>query len=420
MEHRFVTFRPMRPGVSGFARIQGDAEGAVAQVNARGLKPSGMRVFWYSGGAALELGAKAANARGEAFLSARLPRERLAPERLQALLVASGDVPPAPLMVALCVSQSAGSALDAKNALLALCARLGDEMKREREARRGDDARDKELDNACSGECGAPAVTQEPSAAAPVELPVCPTAVQAPTSELSAAACVEPIAPAPADPPQNTRPRGLRALRGLIRAKDPPREIFLTAIDPLPYVLADEAPMKNAVEPAQGGAPSRTVDTPPSGCPSVDGTGAAPHALPQDPVPSRTVDTPPSRRPAVDAAGETPHTAGSADAQENARAERRERDGIPVSDLPKLRWPQVYASLQGYFERLAPCAPLALPGWRFVRAEDALYIGRRVQDARVTDVAYALRADRPPRDGKPYQALRGRDGLIYQVLWQRC
>ena len=122
---RLILFKPMRPGVSGYARLQSERGALLAQLNARGLDVDGVQAYWYgAGGEARLMGATRVNAHGEASLTAELPRDALAPERLQAVLLLSGGAKPAPLMIGLCVQQSAGSLLDAKNAALALCERL--------------------------------------------------------------------------------------------------------------------------------------------------------------------------------------------------------------------------------------------------------------------------------------------------------
>ena len=67
LHQKLMLLRPMRTGVSGFARLQWERGQAWAQLNVRGIKNEGIRAFWYSGGGDVrELGACAANARGEA------------------------------------------------------------------------------------------------------------------------------------------------------------------------------------------------------------------------------------------------------------------------------------------------------------------------------------------------------------------
>lgn len=100
------------------------------------------------------------------------------------------------------------------------------------------------------------------------------------------------------------------------------------------------------------------------------------------------------------------------------------RNAPPVDRLKPLRWPAGFESLRPYFENALPTALFDLPGWRFVYAAHAggpngLWIGMHQQDGRVRGVAYAHRGDRPPAAGKGYRAMRGLDGLMYQVLVQK-
>lgn len=125
LHQKFLLLRPMRTGVSGFARIQWERGQAWVQLNVRGAPGEGVRAFWYSsGGEARELGTCAANARGEASLEGSVPGGLYAPERLQALIVVENNVAPRPLLIGLCTETSAGSLLDAKNASLSLCDKL--------------------------------------------------------------------------------------------------------------------------------------------------------------------------------------------------------------------------------------------------------------------------------------------------------
>ena len=61
LHQKLMLLRPMRTGVSGFARLQWERGQAWAQLNVRGIKNEGIRAFWYSsGGDVRELGACAA------------------------------------------------------------------------------------------------------------------------------------------------------------------------------------------------------------------------------------------------------------------------------------------------------------------------------------------------------------------------
>ena len=118
---RTILLKPMCPGAGGYLRLQREAGGTLMQLHARGLKETGVAVYWYqSGQRAREMGEAAVNARGEACVEAEAP-EGLTDERtLQAVLVISSGPAPQPVLIGLC----AGDLLDAKNAALALCDRL--------------------------------------------------------------------------------------------------------------------------------------------------------------------------------------------------------------------------------------------------------------------------------------------------------
>ena len=80
LHQKFLLLRPMRTGVSGFARMQWERGQAWVQLNVRGAPGEGVRAFWYSsGGEARELGTCAANARGEASLEGPAPGGLYAP-----------------------------------------------------------------------------------------------------------------------------------------------------------------------------------------------------------------------------------------------------------------------------------------------------------------------------------------------------
>ena len=97
LHQKFLLLRPMRTGVSGFARMQWERGQAWVQLNVRGAPGEGVRAFWYSsGGEARELGTCAANARGEASLEGPAPGGLYAPERLQALIVVKTTSRPGP------------------------------------------------------------------------------------------------------------------------------------------------------------------------------------------------------------------------------------------------------------------------------------------------------------------------------------
>jgi len=124
LSRRTILLKPMQPALSGYARLQTDGDKTLLQLHARGMEPGeDICLYWYlSGQHAREIIRAAVNAHGEISIEAEAP-EAVAPARLQAVLLISGD-PPKPLMIGLCSQQSAGSLMDAKNAALALCERL--------------------------------------------------------------------------------------------------------------------------------------------------------------------------------------------------------------------------------------------------------------------------------------------------------
>ena len=120
-----ILLKPMLAGASGYARIEHESRHTVVQLHARGLPEGRARLFWYmSDRAAKQLGEGRVNPKGEISLESEAPLDAVAPERLQALILLTGDETPKPLLIGLCVQQSAGSLLDAKNAALALCDKL--------------------------------------------------------------------------------------------------------------------------------------------------------------------------------------------------------------------------------------------------------------------------------------------------------
>ena len=246
------------------------------------------------------------------------------------------NVAPRPLLIGLCTETSAGSLLDAKNASLSLC----DKLARAAVKRR------------------------QPVEPKPTDAPVqrketlesrTPTAAQAPVFAPDASS--KPVsAPTPA------------------REKSLPREIFLPALDPAPYVQAMERPVKAAPSPRQD---------------SVAPTSAVP-----PPQPEPTNENKPSRA------------------------------GVPVGRLPNLEWPKAFRSLQRVFRQMPAGRALRLAGLA-VRA--GVPAGGRAggsvvrpKDSRVCRVAYAMRGAPPQDDSRPYQPVRGRNGELYRVLVQRA
>ena len=394
---QLILFKPMRPGVSGYARLQSERGALLAQVNARGLDVDGVRAYWYgAGGEARLMGEARVNAHGEASLTAELPMDALAPERLQAVLLLSGGANPAPLMIGLCVRQSAGSLLDAKNAALALCERL---------------ARAQQAQSATR-------TSGQPVSGAGSEPSACPAAEPAPP----------PIRPAP-------QPQVTTAKRPRKRERELPREIFLPAIDPLPYVDAARRAMGEA--PAERGGPQSAVAEGKGACREIRacepqaaaGENARGMPAPQADcqAPDKSAPCPvPEEGPAYAAAPVQSGGTGTDAAEEaDVPPEFSPVPQTPPADrLRPLVWPRGFEALRTYFVKGLPCRLFDLPGWRFVNAAqaggpDGLWVGMQQVDGRVCRVAYAHRSETPPPGGRPYRPARGTDGHTYQVLWQR-
>ena len=313
--------------------------------------------------------------------------DALAPERLQAVLLLSGGKNPAPLMIGLCVRQSAGSLLDAKNAALALCERL---------------ARSQRARNA------APAKT------APDRMPTPAVPDQVP-----------PARPAP-------QPQVVAAKRPSKRDKELPREIFLPAIDPLPYVAAARRAMGEEMPEggAQAAAPAedaarKAVCAPQAAC-GQSSSGkpvtelACAHQTACRPMPA------PASAPARETERGAPVSPACEAGEDGIPPQGfRPTPKAPLADrLRPLVWPRGFEALRTYFVKGLPCRLFDLPGWRFVNAAqaggpDGLWVGMQQVDGRVCRVAYAHRSETPPPGGKPYRPARGTDGHTYQVLWQR-
>lgn len=357
ISHRLIMLKPMRTGVSGYARLQTGAGQLQLQVHARGLKCEAARVFWYlSGGEALELGQVRVNPRGEASLTADMPDSRLAPERMQALLVLSGGIKPESLLIGLCVEQSAGSILDAKNAALALCERLyRDEGKRRRAQEQAT--------------AGAEAAHTNKTLAYEAGRMVSDAPPTAPAATARAAGNAQSVVPSPYNTteasPAASAPLAACANAASVSAdslsapaashkSEVPREIFLPAIDAAAYVQS----MRR-----EGAPPTEPLVPPPHSPPKAD-----------------------RLRPLKWPRG-----------FERVRAYFE--GGVPCALFPLPGWRFVRAAQSG--------------------GPEGLWIGYTQLDGRVRQVAYAIRGDTPPPGGKPYRPARGLDGHLYQVLWQQ-
>jgi len=356
--HRMIMLRPMQTGLSGYARLQTEAGSMLIQINVRGLSGQEIRAFWYAGeGMVREVGRAAANRRGEAALSTELPAQPLAPSRLMALLIADGADEPRPLMIGLCTVQSAGSLMDAKNALLGLCEKLKKENRKR----------------------SAPAEMSPPSTSAPSmpalqDTPPNPKASATDAPAHSASPAKIPTAYPTPQPEQipHEKKAPLYTRSRYAPADDPPREVFLPAIDPRSYLeryqAKEKAPDGDRELPAQAESASEAMHEPPVSVPFHSSSG------------------------------------------------------VPVDELPALRWPAGFERLAQLFRQLPPCRLMDWPGWRFVRIPgepNRLWIGYQQQDAQVIRVAYAIPAGVTPPAGQPFQLRRGADGQVYQLLVQR-
>lgn len=391
----FVMLKPMRAGLSGYARIQAEAGGATVFISARGLGVGRATAYWYNGGVARALATSRVNPRGEALFEARLPDGIPAPERLQALFIIGEGDKPLPLLIGLCTRQSAGSLMDAKNAMLALCERIekarvrggdaaGDGNTAASPSNSGISARDASsdadigintVDSAASADGSDTANTADGDSTTAYPTP------QIPDEPLSQADEPAPLTAALSVGADCVRPRLLaRAVRVKPRAIEPPREIFLTAIDPRPYIIAEDAP-----------SPPEDDIKPPS-----------------PPESSAAIVTPRCQAAATSPPFVAPRFPRAAAAR-------------PVDALPALRCPAGFAALNARFDELPPVNPLGLKGWRFVCLDMAhtLYVGRQTADGRVVRFVYAFRGNRPPDGDKPYRRARGADGDSFYTLVQR-
>ena len=394
---QLILFKPMRPGVSGYARLQSERGALLAQVNARGLDVDGVRAYWYgAGGEARLMGEARVNAHGEASLTAELPMDALAPERLQAVLLLSGGANPAPLMIGLCVRQSAGSLLDAKNAALALCERL---------------ARAQQAQSVSGTPDRPPSDSGAQPSAGPAAEPAPP-----------------PVRPAP-------QPQYALVRRPKKQERELPREIFLPAIDPLPYVDAarramGEAPGCGGPQAAAQAKEAEYGEEP--ACPPQP-AGREPMAATPDQE-ARSAEQGPVSMPCVpegkSARADSTAQTGCEKTEDAAEEPELPPEFSPVPQTPpadRLRplvWPRGFEALRTYFVKGLPCRLFDLPGWRFVNAAqaggpDGLWVGMQQVDGRVCRVAYAHRSETPPPGERPYRPARGTDGHTYQVLWQR-
>lgn len=259
---RLLLLKPLSPGLSGYARLQWEGGRTEMQIQLRGLSGGGVRFFWYQR-QARELGQATVNPRGEACLTASLAENLLSPKGLQALLILSAEESPRPLMLGLPGPADGGALLEMRAASLALCQQL---------------AKKPETPKAQSTAAARPAPTDAPALStcqqltkkpetpkaqstvairpAPTDTPALSTCQQlAQKLETPKAQSPTAIRPAPANtpaPPPCPRPTQkpesaasadtARPQRNPTDRPELPREIFLPAIDPAPYMAAQERP----------------------------------------------------------------------------------------------------------------------------------------------------------------------------------
>lgn len=441
---RMMMLRPMQAGLSGYARLQEEAGWQLVQINLRGLQGGGMRAFWYAGeGLVRELGRSAANARGEAALSAELPVDPASPGRLTALLIADDSDKPRPLAIGLCAAQSAGSLMDAKNALLALCDRLGRMAEEERAAKAA-------ADKAASPGSTAAEAGRAPSAAGPEGCgkgDLHGGSVAEPCGQAAAPQGIQQndaLQPPPVSascdsagdsPAPQTQPKRLKApLRRKNRPSSPPeptREVFLPAIE------ARRPPRRRRggrpEEPKQSGltetddiAREESVGSAAAACckPSASGCTETPHR-PGGAVCGRlSADPPAADPPAANHSAASSLQAGLSTPEASPASDASAMPPAPPADLlPSLRWPAPYESLAGFFHRYPPVGLMNWPGWRFVHVPGegtGMWIGCRQQDGLVRQVAYALPAEAEPPRGGAFRPARSALGYPIQLLVLEC
>lgn len=379
--HQMMMLRPLQAGLSGYARLQGEPGRQLVQINLRGLTDGEMRVFWYAGeGLVREVGRCGANARGEAALSAEVPADAAAPRRLMALLITDGGDRPKPLAIGLCTAQSAGSLMDAKNALLALCDKLGRVETAPEPHKPGVKAavpdRAKPLPkDASTGK--APSVPTKPDAAIARPRPEAVPHVQ--PSQLQ------------------RQPKTL--------TDDLPREVFLPAIE------ARRRPERRRYR-REGGAEGTAAQPVSSAAMGAEQREAAKEENCSGNLPHQRLQEPLQQyMPAIAPASAT--TASLPQPQKPTHSP----SGLPADRLPTLQWPAPFQSLAAHFDHNLPLRLMNWPGWRFVHVKESrLWIGYRQQDGCIRQVAYALPPDAQPPAGQPFRLMQTATGEQVQLL----
>lgn len=355
--HQMMMLRPLQAGLCGYARLQGEARRQLVQVHLRGMLQKEMRVFWYAGeGLVREVGRASANPRGEASLNADLPMDANAPRRLMALLITDGETRPRPLAIGLCTSQSAGSLLDAKNALLALCERL---------------TKDQETMPA-----PAPVSTNhETTEKAPQKIAIPgdePTKAQHKAKKGSE------------KNQSNARQTDTRTRQHSISPLlDLPREVFLPAIETRTRTERRRTRREEKQQPPTAAAqPSEDPISKENRCESP----AATPTQPVSPQPHKPCRPPADQLPALQWPGPFQALAAYFDRY----------PPVGLMNWPGWRFVHVPEGAHG------------------------LWIGYFQQDGCVAQVAYALPADAPTPQGQPFRSARTANGLPIQLLMLRA
>lgn len=199
---RLLLLKPLCPGLSGYARLQWQGGRTEMQIQLRGLPGGGVRFFWYDAGAR-ELGQATVNPRGEAGLKTSVEENLLSPKGMQALLILSAQEAPKPLLLGLPGPADGGTLLELRAAALALCQQLTPKS-------------------------------------APKPLPEAAPAQPKPAEAMERTKCDGSVV---AESPQRNTPADTeRKQRNRSNRPELPREIFLPAIDPAPYMAAQERP----------------------------------------------------------------------------------------------------------------------------------------------------------------------------------
>ena len=418
--HQMMMLRPMHAGLSGYARLQGEPGRQLMQINLRGLSGGEMRVFWYAGeGLVREVGRCAANPRGEAALSAEVPADTAAPRRLMALLITDGGDRPKPLAIGLCTAQSAGSLMDAKNALLALCDKLGREASCQ-QVKSGQDAASVDQDTGAVHSAGraSEASAKEKRGKASV-----------PAREHSTPAKKPDNSVAIDSPAASQATRQAKAhTHQYAPADDLPREVFLPAIE------ARRRPERrryrrdgSAEDGARAVSLSAVQQEKSSAAKAENGSENLPYQPSQKPwqqpshqlsqelsqQPSHQRSQKPSQQPLPTCAPAPTATASLPQPQKPMHSPT----GLPADRLPTLQWPAPFQSLAAHFDHNLPQQLMNWPGWRFVHVQESrLWIGYRQQDGCVRQVAYALPSDAQPPAGQPFRFTQTISGEQVQLL----